>query len=157
MAEMESDINGLDADLQAKVASLKLAHTRLENRTNRPGVDLCRDEVLNKSAILSVVAKWQRKLGEGSSVYVTSIFVFSFPRRCSTASWMKSISWRPPSWLWNRNCLRLSESGLCYYDGQVELIVCPCFYLPVPHQRKAHTDKTSHPSSNTQPFSKYLS
>lgn len=45
---MESDIHGLDADLQAKTASLKLAHTRLENRTNRPGMDLCRDEVLNK-------------------------------------------------------------------------------------------------------------
>ncbi|XP_045914962.1 tektin-2 isoform X2 [Micropterus dolomieu] len=45
MAEMESDIHGLDTDLQAKTASLKLAHTRLENRTNRPGMDLCRDEV----------------------------------------------------------------------------------------------------------------
>ncbi|XP_058474357.1 tektin-2 [Solea solea] len=45
MAEMENDIQGLDADLQAKSASLKLAHTRLENRTNRPGMDLCRDEV----------------------------------------------------------------------------------------------------------------
>ncbi|XP_026156282.1 tektin-2 [Mastacembelus armatus] len=45
MAEMETDIHGLDADLQAKTASLKLAHTRLENRTNRPGIDLCRDEV----------------------------------------------------------------------------------------------------------------
>ncbi|GAA6233241.1 tektin-2 [Lates japonicus] len=45
MTEMESDIHGLDADLQAKTASLKLAHTRLENRTNRPGMDLCRDEV----------------------------------------------------------------------------------------------------------------
>ncbi|KAF3834301.1 hypothetical protein F7725_025505 [Dissostichus mawsoni] len=42
---MEGDIHGLDADLQAKTASLKLAHTRLENRTNRPGMDLCRDEV----------------------------------------------------------------------------------------------------------------
>lgn len=45
MAEMESDIHKLDADLQAKTASLKLAHTRLENRTSRPGMDLCRDEV----------------------------------------------------------------------------------------------------------------
>ncbi|XP_070841432.1 tektin-2 [Chaetodon trifascialis] len=45
MAEMQSDIHGLDADLQAKTASLKLAHTRLENRTNRPGMDLCRDKV----------------------------------------------------------------------------------------------------------------
>lgn len=46
MTEMESDIYGLDADLQAKTACMKLAHTRLENRTSRPGMDLCRDEVL---------------------------------------------------------------------------------------------------------------
>ncbi|XP_029022144.1 tektin-2 [Betta splendens] len=45
MAEMEADIHGLDADLQAKTGSLKLAHTRLEARTCRPGMDLCRDEV----------------------------------------------------------------------------------------------------------------
>ncbi|XP_041868508.1 tektin-2 isoform X2 [Melanotaenia boesemani] len=45
MAEMEGDIQGLDADLQAKTASLKLAHTRLETRTRRLGMDLCRDEV----------------------------------------------------------------------------------------------------------------
>ncbi|KAK1880908.1 Tektin-2 [Dissostichus eleginoides] len=52
IAEMESDIHGLDADLQAKTASLKLAHTRLENRTNRPGMDLCRDEVYIKHTLL---------------------------------------------------------------------------------------------------------
>ncbi|XP_008329308.1 tektin-2 [Cynoglossus semilaevis] len=45
MLEMENDIKDLDADLRAKMADLKLAHTRLENRTYRPGVDLCRDEV----------------------------------------------------------------------------------------------------------------
>ncbi|KAM6903171.1 tektin-2 [Lycodopsis pacificus] len=45
MAEMGRDIHGLDADVQAKTASLKLAHTRLENRTSRAGMDLCRDEV----------------------------------------------------------------------------------------------------------------
>ncbi|KAM3595709.1 uncharacterized protein V6R79_001432 [Siganus canaliculatus] len=45
MSEMESDIHGLDVDLRAKTACLKLAHTRLENRTTRPGMDLCRDEV----------------------------------------------------------------------------------------------------------------
>ncbi|XP_035039278.1 tektin-2 [Hippoglossus stenolepis] len=45
MIEMEDDIKGLDLDLQAKTSNLKLAHTRLENRTNRAGMDLCRDEV----------------------------------------------------------------------------------------------------------------
>ncbi|KAM8883745.1 tektin-2 [Synchiropus picturatus] len=45
ISEMDCDIQRLDADLQAKTDSLKLAHTRLENRTGRPGMDLCRDEV----------------------------------------------------------------------------------------------------------------
>lgn len=45
MAEMEADVHELDADLQAKMASLKLAHTRLEKRSGRAGVDLCRDQV----------------------------------------------------------------------------------------------------------------
>ncbi|XP_075995753.1 tektin-2 [Genypterus blacodes] len=45
MREMESSSRGLDEDMQAKTACLKLAHTRLENRTCRPGMDLCRDEV----------------------------------------------------------------------------------------------------------------
>ncbi|CAG5956470.1 unnamed protein product [Menidia menidia] len=37
MAEMERDIQGLEADLLAKTACLKLAHTRLDTRTQRPG------------------------------------------------------------------------------------------------------------------------
>ncbi|XP_062866902.1 tektin-2 [Trichomycterus rosablanca] len=45
MNELEEDIRGLERDMQAKRAPLKLAHTRLENRTKRPGMDLCRDEV----------------------------------------------------------------------------------------------------------------
>lgn len=44
-AEMEADVRELDADLQAKMASLKLAHTRLEKRSGRAGADLCRDQV----------------------------------------------------------------------------------------------------------------
>ncbi|KAM9434785.1 tektin-2 [Clarias gariepinus] len=42
--ELKEDILRLERDLQAKMAPLKLAHTRLEYRTRRPGVDLCRDE-----------------------------------------------------------------------------------------------------------------
>lgn len=45
MSEMEKDIKELDSDLQAKTTSMKLAHTRLETRTHRPGMDLCKDEV----------------------------------------------------------------------------------------------------------------
>ncbi|XP_067111503.1 tektin-2-like [Osmerus mordax] len=45
ISQLERDILGLEGDLQAKTAPLKLAHTRLEHRTERPGIDLCRDEV----------------------------------------------------------------------------------------------------------------
>ncbi|XP_061112138.1 tektin-2 isoform X2 [Conger conger] len=45
IAELEQDIRGLEDDLGAKTAPLKLVQTRLENRTMRPGADLCRDEV----------------------------------------------------------------------------------------------------------------
>lgn len=56
MAEMEADVHELDADLQAKTASLKLAHTRLEKRSGRAGVDLCRDQVRGP------VPAWSRRL-----------------------------------------------------------------------------------------------
>lgn len=45
MAEMEADVEELEAGLQAKTASLKLAHTRLERRSGRAGADQCRDQV----------------------------------------------------------------------------------------------------------------
>ncbi|KAL0962589.1 hypothetical protein UPYG_G00342160 [Umbra pygmaea] len=45
ISDMERDIRGLENDLLAKMAPLKLVHTRLEKRTKRPGVELCRDEV----------------------------------------------------------------------------------------------------------------
>ncbi|KAK1804877.1 hypothetical protein P4O66_019130 [Electrophorus voltai] len=45
ISELEEDVHGLEKDLQAKMAPLKLVHTRLENRTKRPGMDLCRDHV----------------------------------------------------------------------------------------------------------------
>ncbi|XP_048848753.1 tektin-2 isoform X1 [Brienomyrus brachyistius] len=45
ITELERDICGLEEDLRAKDAPLKLVHTRLENRTMRPGADLCQDQV----------------------------------------------------------------------------------------------------------------
>lgn len=45
IAELERDISGLEEDMHAKMAPLKLVHTRLESRIKRPGMDLCRDEV----------------------------------------------------------------------------------------------------------------
>uniref|UniRef100_A0A3Q2ZNW0 Tektin n=1 Tax=Kryptolebias marmoratus TaxID=37003 RepID=A0A3Q2ZNW0_KRYMA len=74
MAEMESDIRGLDADLQAKMASLKLAHTRLETRTRRPGMDLCRDEQVQRGLVAEVqqleatIQSLEQKLSEALSL-----------------------------------------------------------------------------------------
>ncbi|XP_030073149.1 tektin-2 [Microcaecilia unicolor] len=45
IAEMEDDIRRLEEDLRDKQTHLKLVHTRLETRTYRPNVDLCRDQV----------------------------------------------------------------------------------------------------------------
>ncbi|XP_051494063.1 tektin-2 [Apus apus] len=45
IAEMEEDIRRLEEDLRRKVQDLKVAHTRLETRTQRPWADLCRDQV----------------------------------------------------------------------------------------------------------------
>lgn len=42
---MEDDIEKLERAIRAKDPVMKLAHTRLENRTYRPGMELVRDEV----------------------------------------------------------------------------------------------------------------
>ncbi|KAM6371200.1 tektin-2 isoform 2-T5 [Pluvialis apricaria] len=43
--EMEEDIRRLEEDLRRKMQDLKVAHTRLETRTYRPNMELCRDQV----------------------------------------------------------------------------------------------------------------
>lgn len=45
IAELQADIRRLEEDLRRKMMNLKLAHTRLETRTYRPNVELCRDQV----------------------------------------------------------------------------------------------------------------
>lgn len=55
MNELKEDILSLERDTQSKMSPLKLAHTRLEYRTRRPGMDLCRDEV-NIRVITQVVS-----------------------------------------------------------------------------------------------------
>ncbi|XP_053432522.1 tektin-2 isoform X2 [Nycticebus coucang] len=44
IAELQEDIRQLEEDLRRKLLSLKLSHTRLEARTYRPNVELCRDQ-----------------------------------------------------------------------------------------------------------------
>ncbi|NXN34508.1 TEKT2 protein, partial [Nycticryphes semicollaris] len=45
IAEMEEDIRRLEEDLRRKIQALKVAHTRLETRTVRSNMELCRDQV----------------------------------------------------------------------------------------------------------------
>ncbi|XP_044527442.1 tektin-2 [Gracilinanus agilis] len=45
IADLEEDIRRLEEDLHIKMRNLKLAHTRLETRTCRPSMELCRDQV----------------------------------------------------------------------------------------------------------------
>ena len=45
IAELEDDIRRLVDAIRAKINPSKLAQTRLENRTYRPNVELCRDNV----------------------------------------------------------------------------------------------------------------
>ncbi|KAM6235687.1 tektin-2 isoform 3-T3 [Spheniscus humboldti] len=45
IAEMEEDIRRLEEGLRRKTKDLKVAHTRLETRTYRPNMELCRDQV----------------------------------------------------------------------------------------------------------------
>lgn len=42
---MEEDIRRLEEGLRRKTKDLKVAHTRLETRTYRPNMELCRDQV----------------------------------------------------------------------------------------------------------------
>ncbi|KAB0357855.1 hypothetical protein FD754_002011 [Muntiacus muntjak] len=44
IAELQQDIRHLEEDLRRKLQNLKLCHTRLEARTYRPNVELCRDQ-----------------------------------------------------------------------------------------------------------------
>lgn len=45
IAELQQDIRHLEEDLRRKLQNLKLCHTRLEARTYRPNLELCRDQV----------------------------------------------------------------------------------------------------------------
>ncbi|XP_075395288.1 tektin-2 [Tenrec ecaudatus] len=44
IAQLQEDIRHLEEDIRRKFLNLKLTHTRLESRTYRPNVELCRDQ-----------------------------------------------------------------------------------------------------------------
>ena len=43
--EMEDNIDNLEKAIQAKEAPLQVSQTRLDNRSSRPNIELCRDPV----------------------------------------------------------------------------------------------------------------
>ncbi|CAH1801530.1 unnamed protein product [Owenia fusiformis] len=66
--DMEENISRLTMGLADKEAPLKLSHTRLDDRTNRPNVELCRDPVQYRligevQEIEQSVARLREKLG----------------------------------------------------------------------------------------------
>jgi tektin-2 len=44
VADMATEVQDLEVALAAKTPPMMVVHTRLENRTCRPNVELCRDE-----------------------------------------------------------------------------------------------------------------
>ena len=50
ITEIEDNISRLQKAIADKDAPIKLSETRLENRTGRPNVELCRDQVSKVSA-----------------------------------------------------------------------------------------------------------
>ncbi|XP_058261120.1 tektin-2 [Hemibagrus wyckioides] len=77
--ELKEDVLRLERDVQSKMAPLKLVHTRLEYRTRRPGMDLCRDEVQNglleenKQLASSIVALKQKLAQAQDSLQVLQL------------------------------------------------------------------------------------
>ncbi|NWH78419.1 TEKT2 protein, partial [Piaya cayana] len=72
IAEMEEDIRRLEKDLQRKMQDLKVAHTRLETRTYRPNMELCRDKVqfgltVEVHQLQQSIRALQQKLAESQS------------------------------------------------------------------------------------------
>lgn len=70
--DQEENIATLELAIQAKEAPMKVAQTRLETRTNRPNVELCRDAVQYKlieevNEISDSVAQLQARLRDANS------------------------------------------------------------------------------------------
>ena len=69
---MQDNIANLKLDIEnpvGKIAALKLTQTRLDNRMNRPGVELCRDPaqfslIETDSAINLAIAQLRQRLAE---------------------------------------------------------------------------------------------
>lgn len=72
MREMEENIQKLQKGIEDKVGPKKLSETRLDSRTNRPNVELCRDPVQYRligevTEINTNIARLQQTLAEAQS------------------------------------------------------------------------------------------
>ena len=54
---MEDNISRLSKSIGEKGAPLALAHTRLDNRTGRPNIELCRDPVQYRHAWFNLLLR----------------------------------------------------------------------------------------------------
>uniref|UniRef100_A0A4W5PPS9 Tektin n=1 Tax=Hucho hucho TaxID=62062 RepID=A0A4W5PPS9_9TELE len=84
-------LSGLEDDLQAKMAPLNLVHTWLENRTKRPGLDLCRDEVqyglvVEDKHLEATILALKQILSNVSNVFVNYMSHVYFPFSPSSSS-----------------------------------------------------------------------
>ena len=69
ITEMEDNILHLGEAIEQKIIALKLVETRLENRTCRPRIELCRDQpqaslVETNSAIKDAIENLQMRLNQ---------------------------------------------------------------------------------------------
>nr|XP_012295174.1 tektin-2 isoform X2 [Aotus nancymaae] len=76
IAELQEDIRHLEEDLRRKFLSLKLSHTRLEARTYRPNVELCRDQAQygltdEVHQLQATIAALKQKLAQAQDVLDT--------------------------------------------------------------------------------------
>uniref|UniRef100_A0A8C4RBR4 Tektin n=1 Tax=Eptatretus burgeri TaxID=7764 RepID=A0A8C4RBR4_EPTBU len=67
LEDIEEEIKQLQNDIAAKSAPLKLVHSRLEARTDRPNMELCRDQVheallLEKEQLRSTISNLSSQL-----------------------------------------------------------------------------------------------
>lgn len=79
--DMEKHLEVIGKSIEDKAPALKVAQTRLERRTHRPDIELCRDEaqfrlVSEIQDVNETLEQLQRKLGEVCSAIILSVRYF---------------------------------------------------------------------------------
>ena len=77
---MEDNISRLSKAVGEKEAPLALAHTRLDNRTGRPNIELCRDPVQYRHAWFKLLLR-------------QNIICISFTLKNCLSSQINSLTW----------------------------------------------------------------